>query len=188
MSCMAQSQRELDLHEWIWTNFQNAISDCLRRVTTSPPRTRRSSTSSQGSASEVTRQVASVPASPARARPRSRSPRPASTTRPRSRSPRPPPQQQQQANNSDSGSEVSDEGYRSLGNKLTVPNHHDGDDLPTGRNTRFRLYRSQSVFVQFNIIWPLVLASVKYIGWYCVISETKLLLFVVPSLWIIGTF
>lgn len=112
------------------TNFKIQPLIVFRRVTTSPPRTRRSSTSSQGSASEVTRQAASVPASPARARPRSRSPRPASTTRPRSRSPRPP--QQQQANNSDSGSEVSDEGYRSLGNKLTVPNH-DGDDLPTGR-------------------------------------------------------
>ncbi|XP_059486963.1 GAS2-like protein pickled eggs [Neocloeon triangulifer] len=96
------------------------------RVPTSPPRTRRSSTSSQGSTSEATlRPSISVPASPARARPRSRSPRPASSNRPRSRSPRPP----QNANNSDSGSEVSDEGYRSLGHKLTVPN----DDLPTER-------------------------------------------------------
>jgi len=107
-----------------------------RRVTTSPPRTRRSSTSSQGSSSEVApRLAASVPASPARVRPRSRSPRPASTNRPRSRSPRP-PQQTNNTNNSDSGSEVSDEGYRSLGNKLTVPNH-DADDLPTGKTQLF---------------------------------------------------
>ncbi|XP_065349200.1 GAS2-like protein pickled eggs isoform X2 [Cloeon dipterum] len=85
-------------------------------VHTSPPRTRRSSTSSQGSTPDPTllRPSASVPASPARVRPRSRSPRP--------RSPRP-----QQSNAINSDSEGSDEGYRSI--KLTVPT----DDLPTER-------------------------------------------------------
>ncbi|KAF4532455.1 hypothetical protein B566_EDAN003030 [Ephemera danica] len=92
-----------------------------RNAPGSPPRTRRSSTSSVGSGG-----TPQVPASPARgARQRSRSPRPPAQQQ-RSRSPRPPVTVTAA---SDSGSEVSDEGYRSLGvnNKLLPPGIDEAD-------------------------------------------------------------